>query len=166
MVADPDAAGFSLAEGLVTLALLLLLAGIALAQGPATLASLRVESVTRRLALGIDQGRLAAERSGQPCALQLDERGWHAPATGDLPACPGVELSLGEGLADSTVQLSSNFPPLVRFSSNGLVLDGGTVRVAAAATPLERCLVMALPLGVVRVGRWSEEAGCRPDPNL
>ncbi|MFN5221169.1 MAG: prepilin-type N-terminal cleavage/methylation domain-containing protein, partial [Cyanobacteriota bacterium] len=119
MAADRDAAGFSLAEGMVTLALLLLLAGIALAQGPATLASLRVESVTRRVALGIEQGRLAAERSGQPCALQLDHEGWHASAAADLPACPGVELSLGEGLAEGSVQLSSNFPPLVRFSSNG-----------------------------------------------
>jgi hypothetical protein len=53
----------------------------------------------------------------------------------------------------------------VRFSSNGLVLDGGTVVVGHPATALFRCVVVSLPLGVTRVGLW-EGGACRPDPAL
>jgi hypothetical protein len=63
------------------------------------------------------------------------------------------------------VQLRHNLPGSVRFTSNGLVLDGGTVVVAAEGTALERCVVMSLPLGVVRLGRWQNDE-CRPDPSL
>jgi hypothetical protein len=63
------------------------------------------------------------------------------------------------------VQLRHNLPDAVRFTSNGLVLDGGTVVVNAPGTALERCVVMSLPLGVVRMGRWLD-GECRPDPSL
>jgi hypothetical protein len=76
-----------------------------------------------------------------------------------------VQLALGEGVAGGAVQLEHNLPPEVRFTSNGLVLDGGTVRLSAEGSDLERCLVMALPLGVVRLGRW-EQQGCQADPSL
>ena len=69
---------------------------------------------------------------GRPCALQLSERGWHAPEGGALPACEGVELDLGENGGAEGVGLEHNFPDTVRFSSNGLVLDGGTVRGAGS----------------------------------
>ena len=125
---------------------------------------MRVESVTRRVALGLEMGRAAAEREGRPCALQLSERGWHGPEGGELPACAGVELELGENGGAGGVGVEHNFPDAVRFSSNGLVLDGGTVVVRAAGTDLARCLVMSLPLGVVRLG-LHEEGGCRAEPS-
>ena len=60
------------------------------------------------------------------------------------------------------LQLSHNFPDVLRFSSNGLVLDGGTAVLRAAGTSIQRCLVMSLPLGITRIGRY--EAGqCLPD---
>jgi hypothetical protein len=53
------------------------------------------------------------------------------------------------------------------------VLDGGTVVLTAKGTELKRCLVMALPLGIVRLGRYGANpaAGpraeaCSPDPQL
>jgi hypothetical protein len=82
-------------------------------------------------------------------------------------------MGLGEGVADGEVQVRHNFPEALRFSSNGLVLDGGTVVLSTKGTPLQRCLVMALPLGIVRVGRYGANpaAGpraeaCTPDPQL
>ncbi len=64
-------------------------------------------------------------------------------------------------------------PAALRFSSNGLVIDGGTVVLASAGTLLRRCLVIALPLGLVRLGRYAgpdgglaESAACEPDPLL
>jgi hypothetical protein len=96
----------------------------------------------------------------------LKSGGWAPPNAGDLPACAGVPLALGEGLApEAALRLEHNLPPAVRFSSNGLVLDGGTVVVAHRATALSRCVVVSLPLGVTRVGLHGDGT-CRPDPNL
>jgi hypothetical protein len=82
-------------------------------------------------------------------------------------------MGLGEGVAEGAVQVRHNFPEALRFSSNGLVLDGGTVVLSSKGTQLQRCLVMALPLGIVRVGRYGANpaAGpraeaCTPDPQL
>ena len=153
--------GMTSLELVVTAAVVGILSGLALQQGGETLARMRVESVSRRVALGLEMGRAAAERQGSPCALQLSERGWHAPERGALPACAGVVLELGENGRVEGVGVEHNFPDVIRFSSNGLVLDGGTVVVRAAGTDLARCLVMSLPLGVVRLG-LQKEGGCRP----
>jgi hypothetical protein len=158
-------AGHSLAELLVAVGLLALLGLPAMKLAGGSLAAQRVESVSRRVVLGLELGRAAAQRSGRPCALQLDQEGWQEPQGGALPGCPGVRLLLGGDGVASEVQLRHNLPGAVRFASNGLVLDGGTVVVAAAGTALERCVVMSLPLGVVRMGRWIN-GECRSDPSL
>ena len=158
-------AGHSLTELLVAVGLLALLGLPAMKVAGSSLAAQRVESVSRRVVLGLELGRAAAQRSGRPCALQLDQEGWREPQGGSLPGCPGVPLLLGGDGGESGVQLRHNLPGAVRFTSNGLVLDGGTVVVAAAGTALQRCVVMSLPLGVVRMGRWID-GECRPDPAL
>lgn len=161
----PREAAFSLPELVIVAMLLGGMAVLGLRQGAESLARERVESASRRIALGLERGRLAAVRSGRPCALTLGEDSWQAPSGASLPACEGLDLPAGEGIDAGVVRLEHNLPPLVRFSSNGLVLDGGTVRIAADGTALERCLVMALPLGVVRLGRWQEQS-CQVDPSL
>ena len=70
-------------------------------------------------------------------------------------------LPLQEGVGAGALELSHNLPAALRFSSNGLLLDGGTVVLAVAGTPLQRCVVMALPLGITRVGHW-REGSCAP----
>lgn len=161
----PREAAFSLPELVIVAMLLGGMAVLGLRQGAESLARERVESASRRIALGLERGRLAAVRSGRPCALTLGEDSWQVPSGASLPACEGLDLPAGEGIDAGVVRLEHNLPPLVRFSSNGLVLDGGTVRIAADGTTLERCLVMALPLGVVRLGRWQEQS-CQADPTL
>lgn len=166
-------AGFTLIEGLVTVSVLALLAAMALRDGGETLARQRLEAASRRLAIGIEQGRAAAEASGRPCALELGAHGWQAPAGGELPACAAPLAGLDEGVEPAGVALHHNLPAAVRFSSNGLALDGGTVVLSSAGTPLRRCLVIALPLGIVRLGRYGgtgegapNSAACGPDPTL
>jgi prepilin-type N-terminal cleavage/methylation domain-containing protein len=168
-----EAEGFTLAEVLVAVAVLGLLAALGAMSGNRFVAGQQVESAIRRVATGVERGREAALRLGRPCALRLDEGGWEAPEGGELIGCAGAELTLQEGVADGTVRLRHNFAGDVRFTSNGLVLDGGTVVVEGAGTDLRRCLVMALPLGVVRLGRYQPEGGaganpaaCRPDATL
>jgi prepilin-type N-terminal cleavage/methylation domain-containing protein len=170
-----DAAGLTLPEVLVAVLLLGLLAALGLTSGGETLARQRVEAATRRLALGIERGRAEAEERGRPCGLSLGVLGWEEPAAGGQVPCAKAVMPLAEGTgpAEAAVELRHNLPQELRFTSNGLVLDGGTVVVSGKGTELRRCLVLALPLGIVRVGRYQgattgppDSEACRPDPTL
>ena len=143
--------GYSLVECLVVVALLGILATLAIPSSSAVQQRLELDSGLQRLRVGLDRGRMAAERDRQPCALQLSATGWQPPLTGDLPACRGGVTALAE-LGASELKLRSNLPDAVRFSSNGLVLDGGLVVLAHHSHVKALCLVIGLPLGISRSG--------------
>ena len=159
----PD--GFSLTELLVGIAIVGLLAVLGWSGGSETLARQRLEAATRRLDQGIQRGRAEAQKLGRPCGLSLQPEGWSPPAQSSLAPCLQTLESLKEPIAAGEVQLVHNFPAVLRFSSNGLVLDGGTAVLSSSGTTLQRCLVMALPLGITRLGRY-RNGGCQPDPSL
>ena len=160
-----EEAGLSLTELLLAVGILALLAALAIGAGGRALAQLRLENATRRVLLGLELGRSAAQLTGAPCALALAESGWGPPAGGGLPACPGVVLALDEGVLPGRIAIEHNLPEAVRFTSNGLVLDGGSVQLEVPGEALVRCVVVSLPLGITRVGRQGTE-GCEPDPRL
>lgn len=141
----PD--GFSLVECLVAVALLGILATLAIPSSSAVQRRLELDSGLRRLRVGLDRGRMAAERDRQPCALQLSATGWQPPLAGDLAACRGGVMSLAETGAGE-LELRSNLPDAIRFSTNGLVLDGGLVVVSHPSHAQALCLVIGLPLGI------------------
>jgi prepilin-type N-terminal cleavage/methylation domain-containing protein len=150
--------GFSLVELLVSLALLTLLTLLVVDSGRSHLAAVKVEAAARRLGTLLERSRDRAERAGTALLLPLQGEG-------------GVEEQVLEG--DGALAMHHNLPPQLRFTANGLVIDGGTAVVSAMGTDLRRCLVMSLPLGIVRVGRYTGDpaAGpssslCRPDPHL
>ena len=143
--------GFSLVECLVVVALLGILATLAIPSSSAVQRRLELDSGLRRLRVGLDRGRMAAERDRQPCALQLSPTGWQPPLAGDLPACRGGVTSLAETGA-GVLELRSNLPDAVRFSANGLVLDGGLVVSSHPSHAQALCLVIGLPLGISRSG--------------
>jgi prepilin-type N-terminal cleavage/methylation domain-containing protein len=159
--------GFTVLELLMASSILLILAAISLVPARESLARQQLETATRRVLLGLDRGRLAAERRGQPCALAFDDAlGWRPPQGGELAACEQDPIGLGEGAQDEgTLQVEHNLPKAVRFTANGLLLDGGTVVLRHAHTTLARCVVVSLPLGVTRVGLHGQ-GGCLPDPAL
>ena len=143
--------GFSFVECLVVVALLGILATLAIPSSSAVQRRLELDSGLRRLRVGLDRGRMVAERDRQPCALQLSASGWQPPLTGDLSACregvtPLVETGAGE------LELRSNLADAVRFSTNGLVLDGGLVVLVHPSHGQALCLVIGLPLGISRTG--------------
>lgn len=142
--------GFSLVECLVVVALLGILATLAIPSSSAVQRRLELDSALRRLRVGLDRGRMAAERDRQPCALQLTATGWQ-PLTGHLPACRGGVMLLVE-TGEGELELRSNLPDAVRFSSNGLVLDGGLVVLSHPSHAQALCLVIGLPLGISRTG--------------
>lgn len=159
----PD--GFSLAELLVGIAIVGVLAAMGWSGGSETLARQKLESATRRLDQGIQRGRAEAQKLGRPCGLSLQPEGWMPPVQSSLAPCLQTLESLKEPIAAGEVRLAHNFPAMLRFSSNGLVLDGGTAVLSSSGTTLQRCLVMALPLGITRLGRY-RNGGCEPDPSL
>ena len=150
--------GFSLVECLVVVALLGILATLAIPSSSAVQRRLELDNGLRRLRVGLDRGRMAAERDRQPCALQLSSTGWQPPLTGDLPACRGGVTPLAEAGAGE-LELRSNLPDAVRFSTNGLVLDGGLVVLSHPSHPQVLCLVIGLPLGISRSGVYREDPG-------
>ena len=151
LIRGRQANGFSLLECLVAVALLAILATLAIPSSSAVQRRLELDSGLRRLRVGLDRGRMAAERDRQPCALQLSATGWQPPLAGDLPACRGGVTSLAESGAGE-LELRSNLPDAVRFSTNGLVLDGGLVVVSHPSHAQALCLVIGLPLGISRSG--------------
>jgi prepilin-type N-terminal cleavage/methylation domain-containing protein len=169
---DLQSAGMTLPELLLAVLVLGLMAAAALGGSSRALARMRVEAAARLLAVGLEQARSAAESNGQPCALALGSSGWREPAAGELSGellpCP-----LGEARLKEAVRLSHNLPGGLRIAANGLLLDGGTVVLGTAGSDLQRCLVVSLPLGVVRTGRSKAAPGAAPrssdcvvDPSL
>lgn len=160
--------GLTLPELLVTVLVLGLMAAVGMGSVGRTLARTRVEAATRQLAVELEAARSSAEAAGTPCAVALTPQGWTQDQASALPPC-----RLAEAAALQQVKLSHNLAGPLRIASNGLLLDGGTVVVAAAGSDLQRCLVVSLPLGVVRIGRSKGAAGAPPrssdcvvDPSL
>ena len=132
--------------------------------GVEALAQQRLAIASQRLTGGLEEARVAAQRQGQPCGLRLGPEGWEPPAASSLPPCPGVEGGLGVGVeaGRGDLEVTHNLPDPVRFSANGLVIDGGTVWLRSQGTALVRCVVVSLPLGITRVGREGP-TGCEPE---
>ncbi len=166
--------GFTVVEMLIAASVLALLAGACFGSASETLARQRVEAASRRLEQGIEEARTNAEQRRSACSLALAKEAWLAAADAALPPCLAEDTPLSEGLAgNEQLQLRHNLPAELRFTANGLLIDGGTVVIGAAGTALKRCLVVALPLGVVRIGRYGgrdgdalSSAACLPDPGL
>ena len=148
--------GFTLAEALVAVAVLGILASLAIASPQQQRQQLELESGLRRLRVGLDRGRMAAERSGAACGLSLTGQGWELPRSGDLLGCERATTSLAED-GSSPLLLHSNLPGTVRFTANGLVLDGGLVVLAHPQLWQRVCLVIGLPLGITRTGLYGAD---------
>ena len=146
--------GFSLLELLLILSILAVLAGFSLVNAGEYRHRLQVDVAARRLQLGLERARLFALSQRQPCGLRVSAEGWQKPLVSELPACLSSRLSLQEPFAAVPLTWQSNLPQLMRFAANGLTLDGGTVVLGSLHSPYRRCLVISLPLGVSRVGRY------------
>ena len=152
-----------LVELLTAVAIVGILAGTSINASRSPLAYQRLLAAARQLELGIEQARDQAMDQMAPCALVLGEAGWVEPDGGSLPACTHATGSLLAGDRGAGLQLNHNISEL-QFTTNGLVLGGGTVRLAVDGLAQERCVVISLPLGITRQGLWSE-GQCLPAEN-
>ena len=143
----------SLVELLTAVAIVGILAGTSIHASRRPLAYQQLLAAARQLELGIEQARDQAMDQQAPCALALGEAGWIEPDDGRLPACTHATGLLLAGDRGDGLQLSHNISEL-QFTTNGLVLGGGTVRLAVHGLIQERCVVISLPLGITRQGLW------------
>jgi hypothetical protein len=155
---------WTLPEAMVALVVLALLSALTWRGGAESLALRSLQTASQRVMDGLEEGRVAALREGEPCGSRLGSLGWESPSGSSLPPCRGVRPGLGSGInpENADVRLEHNLPDPVRFTANGLVLDGGTVWIRSARTRVVRCVVVSLPLGVTRMGREGPE-GCEPE---
>ena len=153
----------SLFELLTAVAIVGILAGTSITASRRPLAHRQLLVAARQLELGIEQARNHAMDQQSPCALALGEAGWVEPDDGSLPACTHATGPLLAGDRGVGLQLNHNISEL-QFTTNGLVLGGGTVRLAVDGLPQERCVVISLPLGITRQGLW-REGQCLPAEN-
>ena len=153
----------SLVELLTAVAIVGILAGTSINASRRPLAHQQLLAAARQLELGIEQGRDQAMDQQSPCALALGDAGWIAPEGGALPACTHAVGQLLAGDRGAGLQLSHNINEL-QFTTNGLVLGGGTVRLAVDGLAQQRCVVISLPLGITRQGLW-REGQCLPAEN-
>ena len=171
-------AGFTLIELLCVVALLGLMASLPLVTSGSDRDRLQLDAAARRLLLGLERARSVARREQMACGIALKRDAWSAPEQealpGGLPPCPGVSVALQEVLHQGPIQLHTNLPAVMRVSANGLLLDGGTTVLSHGRLDHTRCLVVSLPLGVSRLGRYQggppaegqrlSSRRCLPDP--
>ena len=145
----------SLVELLTVVAIVGILAGSSINASRTPLAHQQLLAAARQLELGIEQARDQAMDQQSPCALALGEAGWIVLEGGVLPACTHSLGPLLTGDRANGLQLNHNITAL-QFTTNGLVLGGGTVRLAVDGLAQERCVVISLPLGITRHGLWHQ----------
>ncbi|MGB1776770.1 MAG: pilus assembly protein, partial [Synechococcus sp.] len=80
-----------------------------------------------------------------------------------------ASTGLAEPSATPGLLVHSTLPNPVRFTANGLVLDGGLVVLRHPRRSGALCLVIGLPLGITRTGMYHRDpsvdlssAHCRP----
>ena len=166
MKRQPRPDGFSLVELLCAMAVLALLSSVALVNARPQHQRQQLEAASQRFQLAIDRARLTAKGHQQACGLGLNPD--QASSQG-LPACASGGSPLEATDASSGVQVHTNMPSLLRFTANGLLLDGGLVVFSHPDGRLRPCVVMSLPLGVSRGGHYGADPAvelssqhCRP----
>ena len=148
----------SLIEQLIVVSLVGMLASIPVVSGRSDRDQLQLDTSARRLQVGLDRARSMARREQTACGLSLSEAGFAAPddgiQPGAIPPCPGLGMALQEAFEQGPVALNTNLPAVLRFTANGLLLDGGIAVLSHQRLAKARCLVVSLPLGVSRIGSY------------
>ena len=148
----------SLIEQLIVVSLVGILASVPIVTGGSDRDQLQLDASARRLQVGLDRARSIARREQTACGVSLSEEGFRAPDQGilpaSLPACPGIGMALQEAFEHGPIVLNTNLPSVLRFTANGLLLDGGIAVLSHERVAIARCLVVSLPLGVSRIGSY------------
>ena len=153
-------------ELLCAMAVLALLSSVALVNARPQHDRQQLVAASQRFQLAIDRARLTARRDQQACGLGLTPS---REASQGLPSCASGGHPLPAADANSGVQVQTNMPSQLRFTTKGLLLDGGLVVFSHPGVHSHLCVVVSLPLGVTRRGHFGADPAlelssqhCRP----
>ena len=147
-------AGFSLPELVMAMAVLGLLTTMALVHAGPDPGRQTLDRAVQSFVLALDRARLMSRRHHQACGLALEPLTGELGTGSGLPSCVAAGSPLSVQRSASAVQIHTNLPQQLRFSANGLLLDGGLVVFRHASSGHRPCVVVSLPLGVTRQGRY------------
>ena len=146
--------GLTLVETLVVVIMVGVLAAISAPSFLSWLESRRVAEAMAQLEGAIREGQRQAMRSNTNCVINVP-----SGANPTITATPATCLPTGpRNLENVTVRRNSGTNGLhqIRFGFQGRTANTGTAVVALTANPtLQRCLVIAPGLGVMRTGIYS-----------
>ena len=118
----------------------------------------RRDGAVQSLFHGLEVSRSGAVAKGKACAMALTASGWGEPLNSSSPPCSGINdlTANAPGL-----RITSNMTQDLEIGPTGLLTGsvgaGGTVVVGHRDLSVERCFVIALPLGTVRTGVYDND---------
>lgn len=119
------------------------------------LARQRRDGALQSLFHGLEVSRAGAVAKGEACAMALTASGWAEPLSSSSSTCSGI----GDLTASAPgLRITTNMTQDVEIGPTGLLSGaGGTVVVGHRDLAMERCFVIAPPLGTVRTGIYDND---------
>ncbi|WP_052055809.1 Tfp pilus assembly protein FimT/FimU [Myxosarcina sp. GI1] len=143
--------GFTLAELLITLIIVGVIAAIAAPNLLGLLNRYRVSAALDKVEGAIKETQRQAMRQGKICRININ------PTTkilsGNAPNC-----LLANRVIDDNIDIRTNLsgtPPNINFSGKGNTTKMGTIVLSSDGTDSQKCFVISLGLGISRTGDYT-----------
>lgn len=161
--------GFSLIEIIVTL----IVAGILMMVSAPSLIGMynqnQLKDAFRQVEGAIKEAQKQAKRKGKTCKIKLDEVTINGKVRDRVtfvkssdPGESGKDYSdclLEERILPKSVDLDTNIPGAtnkITFSHKGNTPTGGTIKLSANNSSVQKCLVISNGLGIIRTGIYNK----------
>lgn len=158
----PGEAGFSLAESLVTVAIIGVIALLGIPRVYQTYTAAQLNAAADRLHTALEKAiqrvDLKDRFPGGSCSMSLSASGWITSANASDYCLDIGDGELNEGIGISkTLTLRHTFPAtliIYDIDKNQRASEGGMAVLSSNSSSLQRCLVLDPVLGMVRLGRY------------
>ncbi len=142
--------GYTLAELMITLVIVGIIAAIASPSFIGLLSRIRLQGALQQLLGAINETQRLAMLRGKSCRINI------APNTKKITANSAGCLLSNRSLNDE-INVRSNFPGTtnITFSYRGSTTRMGTIVLSSDYTDLQKCFVIALGTGIKRIGNYN-----------
>ncbi len=142
--------GYTLAELMITVVIVGIIAAIAVPSFLGLLSRIRLEGALQQLLGAINETQRLAMVRGKSCRINID------PNTKKITANSAGCLLSNRNLNDE-ITVRSNFTGTtnITFSYKGSTTRAGTIVLSSDNTDLQKCFVIALGTGIKRIGDYT-----------